>query len=170
MVFRSPARSAGHARAAGLRRDGVRRPGRLLNVLPEGSPTLKPILRPYDTVGTTRYVDFHTIRETYKTRADKCHVSHVAGDSGWEFKLAQELEDMPEVIAYVKNQSLGFTIPYSINNVERQAAVHERVTGLEETADGLVFKVQGARGDYPSQNTGRVTVAIEKGVNQGQGD
>jgi len=37
----------------------------------EGSPTLKPILRPYDTVGTTRYVDFHTIRETYKTRADK---------------------------------------------------------------------------------------------------
>ncbi len=27
---------------------------------------------------------------------------------------------MPEVIAYVKNQSLGFTIPYSINNVERQ--------------------------------------------------
>jgi len=86
----------------------------------EGSPTLKPILRPYDTVGTTRYVDFHTIRETYKTRADKCHVSHVAGDSGWEFKLAQELEDMLEVIAYVKNQSLGFTIPYSINNVERQ--------------------------------------------------
>ncbi len=86
----------------------------------EGSPTLKPILRPYDTVGTTRYVDFHTIRETYKTRADKCHVSHVVGDSGWEFKLAQELEDMTEVIAYVKNQSLGFAIPYSINNVERQ--------------------------------------------------
>jgi type III restriction enzyme len=37
-----------------------------------------------------------------------------------EFKLAQELEDMSEVVAYVKNQNLGFTIPYSINNVERQ--------------------------------------------------
>ncbi len=86
----------------------------------EGAPTLKPILRPYDTVGTTKYVDFHTIRETYKTRADKCHVSHVAGDSGWEFKLAQELEDMPEVFSYVKNQSLGFTIPYTVNGVERQ--------------------------------------------------
>jgi type III restriction enzyme len=85
-----------------------------------GTPALKPILRPYDTVGTTRFVDFHTIRETYKTRADKCHVSHVAGDSGWEFKLAHDLEDMPEVIAYVKNQNLGFTIPYSVNNVERQ--------------------------------------------------
>ena len=37
------------------------------------------------------------------------HVSHVAGDSGWEFKLAQELEDMSRGrLAYVKNQSLGF--------------------------------------------------------------
>jgi len=44
----------------------------------------------------------------------------VAGDSGWEFKLAQELEDMAEVVSYVKNQSLGFTIPYTINGVERQ--------------------------------------------------
>jgi type III restriction enzyme len=86
----------------------------------EGSPKLKPIFRPYDTLGTTRYVDFHTIRETYKTRADKCHVSHVTGDSGWEFKMAQELENLPEVLAYVKNQNLGFTIPYSIDNVERQ--------------------------------------------------
>jgi type III restriction enzyme len=86
----------------------------------EGSTTLKPILRPYDTVGTTRYVDFHTIKETYKTRADRCHVSHVAGDSGWEFKLAHDLEEMSEVLCYVKNQNLGFTIPYSINNVERQ--------------------------------------------------
>ncbi|MGO9464098.1 MAG: hypothetical protein ACLQVF_08065 [Isosphaeraceae bacterium] len=84
------------------------------------APTLKPILRPHETVGTTKYVDFHTIRETYKTRADKCHVSHVAGDSGWEFKLAQELEYMPEVVSYVKNQSLGFTIPYTVNGVERQ--------------------------------------------------
>ena len=48
-----------------------------------GTTTLKPILRPYETVGTTHHVDFHTIKETYKTRADKCHVSHVAGDSGW---------------------------------------------------------------------------------------
>src|SRR5262249_22273340 len=82
-----------------------------------GSPTLKPILRSYEALGTTRYVDFHTIRATYKTRADRCHVSHVALDSDWEAKLAQELEDMGEVVAYVKNQSLGFTIPYTVNGV-----------------------------------------------------
>lgn len=86
----------------------------------EGSPTLKPRLRPYETVGTTRYVEFHTLKETYLTRPDRCHISHVVGDSGWEFKLAQELEDMREVVSYVKNQGLGFTIPYTVNGDDRQ--------------------------------------------------
>jgi type III restriction enzyme len=81
---------------------------------------LTPMLRPYDTLGSTRYVDFHTIRETYRTRSDKCHVSHVAGDSGWEFKLAHDLEGMEDVFAYVKNQGLGFSIPYTVDGVERQ--------------------------------------------------
>ena len=34
-------------------------------------------------------------------------------DSGWESKLAQVLEDMPEVVAYAKNQGLNFKIPYT---------------------------------------------------------
>ena len=33
--------------------------------------------------------------------------------------MAQALEDMPEVIRYVKNQNLGFNIPYTINGDER---------------------------------------------------
>jgi type III restriction enzyme len=86
----------------------------------EGTPSLKPILRPYEALGSTRYVDFHTIKETYKTRPDRCHVSHVVGDSGWEFKLAHDLEDMDGVVAYVKNQNLGFSIPYTIDGAERQ--------------------------------------------------
>jgi len=86
-----------------------------------GAPTLKPILRPYDTVGSTRYVDFDTIRSTYSTRADKCHVSHVVADTeSWEQKMAQALEDMDEVLRYVKNQNLGFTIPYTLNGEEHQ--------------------------------------------------
>jgi len=57
--------------------------------------TLLPILRPYDTVGSTRYVDFDTTRPTYNTNARKCHISHVVADTGtWEQKMAQALEDM----------------------------------------------------------------------------
>ena len=87
----------------------------------DGTAALKPILQPYDTIGSTRYVDFDTTRSVYATREDKCHVSHVVADTkSWEQKMAADLEDMPEVIRYVKNHNLGFTIPYTINGEEHQ--------------------------------------------------
>ena len=80
---------------------------------------LLPIPRPYDTLGSTRYVDFDTTRDVYRTDPNKCHVSHVVLDSGWEGKLAETLEEMDEVLRYVKNYQLGFTIPYTFNGQER---------------------------------------------------
>jgi type III restriction enzyme len=86
-----------------------------------GTVALKPILRPYDTLGSTRYVEFDTTRPVFATRADKCHVSHVVADTdSWEQKMAEALEGMPEVVRYVKNHNLGFTIPYTLNGEERQ--------------------------------------------------
>ena len=86
----------------------------------EGEKTLQPILQPYNTTGSTRYVDFDTTKAVYRTRPDKCHVSHVVGDTdSWEQKMAQSLEDMEEVVCYVKNQNLGFGIPYTINGEEK---------------------------------------------------
>ncbi len=86
----------------------------------EGESVLKPILRPYDSCGSTRYVDFDTTRPVYATRADKCHISHVVADTdSWEQKMAATLEDMDEVVRYVKNHNLGFTIPYTLNGEEK---------------------------------------------------
>ena len=86
----------------------------------DAAAALKPILHPYDTTGSTRYVDFDTTRPVFATRADKCHVSHVVADTGsWEQKMAEALENMPEVIRYVKNHNLGFTIPYTLNGEEK---------------------------------------------------
>ena len=85
-----------------------------------GAKTIKPILRPYDPVGSTRYVDFDTTRPVYPTDSRKCHISYVVADTGtWEQKMAQALEEMDEVVCYVKNQNLGFTIPYTLNGEER---------------------------------------------------
>ena len=56
---------------------------------------------------------------TWTTDPAKCHVSHVVADTGaWEQKVAQSLEEMPEVLCYVKNQNLGFLIPYTIDGEE----------------------------------------------------
>jgi type III restriction enzyme len=86
----------------------------------DGTAALKPIPRPYDTVGSTRYVDFDTTRPVFATLEDKCHISHVVADTdSWEQKMAEALEDMSEVIRYVKNHNLGFTIPYTLNGEEK---------------------------------------------------
>ena len=86
----------------------------------EGTLRLLPVLRPYDQTGSTRYVDFDTTRSTYPTHVERCHVSHVALDSDWEATLAEKLDNMEGVVRYVKNQSLGFTIPYTLNGETRQ--------------------------------------------------
>ena len=84
----------------------------------EGEKALKPILQPYNTIGSTKYVDFDTTREVYPTNVKYCHISHVVADTeSWEQKMAQALEELGEegvVISYVKNQGLGFLIPYTI--------------------------------------------------------
>lgn len=87
---------------------------------PHAQAVLKPILRQYDTFGSTENVDFDTVRPVFATRSDKCHVSHVVADTdSWEQKMAEALESMDEVRSYVKNHNLGFTIPYTLNGEEK---------------------------------------------------
>jgi len=84
-----------------------------------GPKTLKPILRPYDTVASTVGTEFDTTKPCWPTRADKSHLTYAVCDTGtWEQKTAQVLEDMDEVVAYVKNERLGWTIPYTLNGQE----------------------------------------------------
>lgn len=78
-----------------------------------GEKKLLPILRPYEPVGTTALVGFDTTKQVYDTDPDKSHLNYVTLDSGFEANLAHTLEQMPEVLCYVKNQGLGFTIPYT---------------------------------------------------------
>lgn len=73
-----------------------------------------PVLRPYEPVGSTHVVDFDTTKATFRTRENRCHVSHVVADnSSWEHKVAHAIEAMNEVVSYVKNNHLGFAIPYT---------------------------------------------------------
>lgn len=80
-----------------------------------GEKRLRPILRHFEFVGSTSYIDFDTTKPVWETRADKCHVNYVAADTNsWEQRMAQALEELEVVRCYVKNQGMGFTIPYTI--------------------------------------------------------
>ncbi len=76
----------------------------------EGGSILKAILdsAAYSTEG----LDYLTSKPTYVTNY-KSHVSHVVLDSSWERRLAQSLEYMDEIKAYVKNNNRDFRIPYT---------------------------------------------------------
>ena len=76
-----------------------------------------PFFRDKKRMGSTEDVAFETTQPTWETRPDKCHISHVVADTeSWEQKTAQALEQMDEVVAYVKNHNLDFHIPYVNHN------------------------------------------------------
>lgn len=109
---------------------------------------LLPILAHYDTLGSTRYVDFLTtkaVRETVKS-----HINYVVADTEeWEQGVAKKLEQMPEVLAYVKNQNMGFAIPY-----EHQGVAHHYIPDFiavlempDKSKFNLLIEVTGKKDD-----------------------
>ncbi|RKU18714.1 restriction endonuclease subunit R [Candidatus Poribacteria bacterium] len=101
--------------------------------------------------GSTSDVLFETSRPTWETKPDKCHISHVVADTeSWEQKTAQALEQMDEVIAYVKNHNLGFTIPYINHNGESRQYVPDFIVRIQTSESGstddilnLILEVSG---------------------------
>jgi len=79
-------------------------------------PKLMPILSPWDPVGSTAGVSFLTRKVALETGEPRCEVSHVVldgpGGNTWEQLLMEFAEHHRDVAAYVKNDRLGFEIPY----------------------------------------------------------
>ena len=75
---------------------------------------LRPMLRRFDPTGSTADVGFVTRKAVESTT--KSEVSHVTldgiGGNTWEQIIALQCELNGDVAAYVKNDHLGFTIPY----------------------------------------------------------
>jgi type III restriction enzyme len=115
-----------------------------------GQKTLRALPQPYDPVGSTTNVEFDTTRNVYPTRADKCHLNYVVADTdSWEQRLALALEGMDEIEAYVKNQNLGFRVPYTYRG-EEQGYFPDfiaRVRRPGKTELNLILEVTGRKLD-----------------------
>ena len=77
------------------------------------------VLDPYNPKSSTAHVSFSTSKDLYATAPDKCHVNYVTLDSSWEAEFARVVEQHPRVISYVKNQGLGFEVPYKDGSTAR---------------------------------------------------
>ncbi len=124
----------------------------LLNQEADRNEVLLPMFRRFDPEGTTADVGFLTRKAVIE--ATKSHVSHVVLDgikgNTWEEAVAGILEDHPAVRSFVKNDKLGFTIPYVHEGRSRQY-VPDFLVRLEPGVDGpddgvertLVIEVSG---------------------------
>ena len=85
-----------------------------------GSRPVKAMLDPYNPVGSTAHVNFHTSKASrYETDPGRCHVNWAMLDSEWEGEFCRVAEAHPRVFAYVKNHGLGFEVPYRYGSETR---------------------------------------------------
>jgi type III restriction enzyme len=83
----------------------------------EGEPPLMPVLNRYKPVGTSGEVDFKTTQPCRATR--KSHVNQITSDTqSWEQSAAFKLEQCRAVECYIRNDHLGFVIPFEYHGVE----------------------------------------------------
>jgi len=76
-------------------------------------PVVKAILDPFNRAGSTSNVRFITSKKTlWQTAPDRCHINYVVCDSDWEAEFARVVEEHPATFCYVKNQALGFEVPW----------------------------------------------------------
>ena len=91
--------------AIGLLYEAIRRGSRVedgeVAVIPRGSAGRR----------STLHVDFHTAKPTHP--AERCHLNAMVADTAiWEQTAANILDIHPGVRRWVKNERLGFLIPY----------------------------------------------------------
>ena len=80
---------------------------------------IRAVLDPYNPKGSTRHIGFMTSKDLYETDPAKSHVNYVVRDSDWEAEFARAAEEHPRVLSYVKNQGLGFEVPYKDGSTAR---------------------------------------------------
>lgn len=114
-----------------------------------GPERLRPIMDAYNREGSTRYVDFQTTKDNlWKTAEHKSPINFVVCDSDWEAGFARQVEAMSEVIAYAKNQNLGFDVPYQMG-VERRYLPDFLLSIDDSDSAGplnLIVEIKGFRG------------------------
>jgi type III restriction enzyme len=78
--------------------------------------------------GSTADVDFWTSKKVKEI--EKSHLNYVVQDSKWEQSAAFYLDTHPRVVAFVKNQGLGFAIPY-LHNGQQHSYVPDFIVRLD---------------------------------------
>ncbi len=122
-----------------------------INLKLQGEKPILAVLDPYMPAGTTASVSFTTSKKRWTTDPRKCHLNYAVLDSDWEGEFCRVAEAHPNVRAYVKNQGLGFEVPYRCGSIARRY----RPDFIVRIEDGhgeddllnLIVEIKGYRGE-----------------------
>lgn len=132
---------------------------------------VEAILDPYNPRGSTTAINFTTSKPLrWQTQADRCHVNWAICDSEWELQFCQVLERDPRVRAYVKNQGLGFDVPYVMGG-EARRYLPDFIVKLDDGRGDddllhLVVEIKGYRGEDAKQKAETMATYWVPGVNR----
>jgi type III restriction enzyme len=111
----------------------------------EGEPAEFPRYEMSRPRGSTSEVDFWTSKQTYPVV--KSHLNFVVADTAkWEQAVAYYLDTSDHVVSFVKNQGLGFTIPYLHNG-----QAHDYVPDFIVLLDNGIHVILEVKGFDPLQ-------------------
>lgn len=114
-----------------------------------GTGLTKAMLDPYNPHGYTDFVSFITTKQNL-WRTTLSHVNFVVCDSDWEAEFARVVEAHPSTLTYVKNQALGFEVPYRVGATPRRY-IPDFIVEIDdghgrEDPLRLIVEVKGFRG------------------------
>ena len=128
------------------------------------------ILDPYNPSGSTRHVNFTTSKTLrWQTDSRRCQVNWAICDSAWEQEFCRVIDHHPKVRRWVKNQGLGFEVPYLLGGVARRYLPDFIVVVDDGRGDDdllqLVCEVKGYRGEDAKVKKSTMETFWVSGVN-----
>lgn len=121
----------------------------------DNSKTFFPILDPYNPIGSTKHVQFITsMSSIFETDPQKCHINYVVYESNWEAAFCELLERMPQVKAYVKNNGLGFQVPY-VYEGEAHNYMPDFILKIEDSNGKECFMVVEIKGEADDKDSAK---------------
>ena len=101
-------------------------------------------------LGSTGQVNFTTSKKLrFKTDSRKCHINYAILDSEWEGEFCRIAEKCEKVLCYVKNQGMGFEVPYLMSSAERKY-IPDFILLIDDGKDSplnLIVEIKGFRGE-----------------------
>ena len=128
---------------------------------------IEAVMDPYNPKGSTAYINFYTKKGVYTPDSHKCHLNLLSCDSEWEAEFCRVAEKHPKVISFVKNQGLGFKVPYKIGWTTHNY-YPDFILKVDDGSSKplhLVVEIKGYRGENAKEKADTMRSYWLRGVN-----